>query len=457
MKDLTRGSVGGHVLQLASFIALTTTFQTLYFLADLYFVGTLGKEAVAGVSLSGNLAFFVLALTQSLGVGATSLIAQALGRKEREQAELVFNQAFVLSTLTGLGFGVAAFAGRAAYCHWLAADAVTAARGAEYLAWFVPALALQFPLVALGAALRGMGDMKVPTAIQVATVLLNIALAPTLIFGWVSGRPLGVAGAALASLLAIAAGGIAFVAYFRREASPFRFRSRDWVPRPRLWGDMLRIGLPAGGEFALISVYMVLVYDITRHFGTPAQAGFGIGVRVMQAMFLPAVAIAFAAAPVAGQNYGARLGERVRESFRAAAGMSVVVMLVFTVLCHVAPAAMVRLFSRDEAVVAFGSEYLQIVSWNFIASGLVLVTSSMFQGMGNTLPALASSALRLLLFALPAYTLSHRPGFEMRHAWYLSVASVAVQVCLNLWLLRLEFDRKLALAVSASPPAIHPA
>jgi putative MATE family efflux protein len=452
MKDLTRGPVGGHVLQLASFIALTTTFQTLYFLADLYFVGTLGKEAVAGVSLSGNLAFLVLALTQALGVGATSLIAQALGRREREQAELVFNQALALSTLTGLGFGLAAFAGRAAYCRWLAADAVTAARGVEYLTWFVPALALQFPLVALGAALRGMGDMKIPTAIQVATVLLNIVLAPTLIFGWVSGRPLGVAGAALASLFAIAAGGVAFVAYFRREQSPFRFRTRDWAPKPRLWGDMLRIGLPAGGEFALISVYMVLVYDITRHFGTPAQAGFGIGVRLMQALFLPAVAIAFATAPVAGQNYGARLGARVRESFRAAAGMSVAVMLVFTVLCHVAPAAMVGCFSQDTAVVAFGSEYLRIVSWNFIASGLVLVTSSMFQGMGNTLPALASSALRLLLFAVPAYTLSHRPGFEMRHVWYLSVASVALQLCLNLWLLRLEFDRKLAFALPSSQP-----
>ncbi len=458
MKDLTRGSVGGHVLQLASFIALTTTFQTLYFLADLYFVGRLGKEAVAGVSLSGNLAFVVLALTQALGVGATSLIAQALGRKDREQGELVFNQALVLASLTGLAFGLAAFAGRAGYCRWLAADAVTAARGTEYLAWFVPALALQFPLVALGAALRGMGDMKIPTAIQVATVLLNIALAPTLIFGWLSGRPLGVAGAALASLIAIAAGTVAFVAYFRRDQSPFRFRTRDWIPRPRLWGDMLRIGLPAGGEFALLSVYMVLVYDITRHFGTPAQAGFGIGVRLMQALFLPAVAIAFATAPVAGQNFGARLGERVRASFRTAAGMSVAVMLVFTGLCQLASAAMVRVFSPDPAVVAFGSEYLRIVSFNFVASGLVLVTSSVFQGMGHTLPALGSSALRLLLFALPAYALSHRPGFAMRYVWYLSVASVAVQVCLNLWLLHREFDAKLAFAaVAQPPPAVAPA
>jgi putative MATE family efflux protein len=286
-------------------------------------------------------------------------------------------------------------------------------------------------------------------------VLLNIVLAPVLIFGWVSGRPLGVAGAALASLVAIAAGGVAFVAYFRREASPFRFRARDWVPEPRLWADMLKIGLPAGAEFALISVYMVLVYDITRHFGTPAQAGFGIGVRLMQALFLPAVAIAFATAPVAGQNFGARHGERVREAFRAAASMSVAVMLVFTVLCHLAPAAMVRFFSADEAVVAFGSEYLRIVSWNFVASGLVLVTSSMFQGMGHTLPTLVSSALRLVVFALPAYTLSHRPGFEMRHVWYLSVASVVVQLCLNFWLLRREFDRKLSFpALPEAPQAV---
>ena len=240
-------------------------------------------------------------------------MAQALGRKERAHAELVFNQALVLSTLTGVAFGAIAFAGRSAYCGALAADRATAAKGVSYLGWFVPALTLQFLLVALGAALRGMGDVKIPTLIQVATVLLNIVLAPTLIFGWLSGRPLGVAGAALASFLAILAGCVAFVAYFRRADSPFRFRPPDWRPRPRLWGQILKIGVPAGGEFALLSFYMILVYDITRRFGASAQAGFGIGARVMQALFLPAIAIAFATAPVVGQNFGARLGSRVRE------------------------------------------------------------------------------------------------------------------------------------------------
>jgi len=91
-------------------LAMSTTFQTLYFLADLYFVGRLGKEAVAGVSLAGNLMFIVLALTQSMSVGATSLISQSFGRKDRAQAQLVFNQAMVLSNLTGIVFGLLFFA-----------------------------------------------------------------------------------------------------------------------------------------------------------------------------------------------------------------------------------------------------------------------------------------------------------------------------------------------------------
>ena len=113
MKDLTKGSVGGHILQLSLFIAMSTTFQTLYFLADLYFVGKLGKEAIAGVALGGNLMMLVLALTQSLGVGATALIAQAMGRQDRPRAERLFNQALVLSNLVGLTFGLAVFALRA--------------------------------------------------------------------------------------------------------------------------------------------------------------------------------------------------------------------------------------------------------------------------------------------------------------------------------------------------------
>jgi Na+-driven multidrug efflux pump len=133
--------------------------------------------------------------------------------------------------------------------------------------------------------------------------------------------------------------------------------------------------------------------------------------------------------------------------------MSAVIMLALTALCHIAPAGLVQFFNRDPAVIAVGSEYLRIISWNFLASGVVFVSSSVFQGMGNTLPALGSSSLRLLLFAFPAYALSQQPGFQVRQLWYLSVASVTAQLCLNLWLLHREFARKLSFAPEFSPLA----
>lgn len=450
MRDLTQGPVRQHILSFASLIALTTFFQTLYFLADLYFVGRLGPEAIAGVALAGNLMFIVLALTQALGAGATSLVSQALGRRDRARAELLFNQALVLASIVGAMYGVVMFGLRVAYSNWLAADASTAARSTEYLSWFVVAMTLQFPLVAMAAALRGIGDLKIPTMIQIGTVVVNIALAPLLIFGVGPVPGLGVGGAAVASVLAIALGGAAIVAYLQRPSSPMRIRPGEWRPRPALWGAMLKVGLPAGGEFMLIGLYAVIVYAIIQKFGAEAQAGFGIGVRVMQSLFLPAVAIGFATAPVAGQNYGARLGDRVRATFRAAATMSVLVMVVMTVVCQIAPTALVGLFSDNAAAVAFGGEYLRIISWTFVLSGLVFVSSSMFQGLGHTLPPLVSSTLRVLLFAIPARIVSSHAGFQMRHVWYLSVASVAIQAALTLWLLRREIARRLPAPSSAA-------
>jgi putative MATE family efflux protein len=439
MQDLTKGSIVGHLLQFASFIALTTFFQTLYFLVDLYFVGTLGREAIAGVALAGNIFIFVLALTQTLGVGATALVSHAIGAKDRVRADTVFNQAFVMSSVVGVAFGVTAFSLRGVFARAFAADAATADQAIRYLTWFVPAMTLQFGLVALGASLRGIGDMKMPTLIQVCTVVANIVLAPVLTVGWLTGHAFGVTGAALASLIAILIGGVAFVLYFRRPASTVRFHPSSWRPDFTLWRQMLGIGLPAGGEFALMGVYMGLVYHVIQIFGSAAQAGFGIGVRLMQSLFLPAVAIGFAAAPVVGQNFGAREAARVRQTFRTAVALVVAVMAVMTLICRFAPAALVRVFSHDEAVVAFGSEYLSIVSWNFVATGIIFVGSSTMQGLGNTRPALLASLLRLILFALPVFWLAHLPTFSMRHVWYLSLGSVFAHMTLLLWLVQRQF------------------
>src|SRR5437764_12031414 len=123
MQDLTTGSIARNVAKMTGFMLVSMVFQTLYFLVDLYFVGRLGRDAVAAVSVSGNLTMIVLALSQMVGVGTTTLVAQATGRKDRERALLAFNQSQVLSLSVGALCLVVMFAVRGLYTRGLAADA----------------------------------------------------------------------------------------------------------------------------------------------------------------------------------------------------------------------------------------------------------------------------------------------------------------------------------------------
>jgi len=130
------------------------------------------------------------------------------------------------------------------------------------------------------------------------------------------------------------------------------------------------------------------------------------------------------------------------------------VMTVMALLCHIAPAAMIRLFSSDPEVVAVGDEFLRIASWNFIASGVIFVSGSMFQAMGNAMPSLIASFVRLLLVAVPAFLPSRLPGFQLWWIWYLSVAAIALQMGLVLLLLRSEFRKRLNFAASPAPAQV---
>jgi putative MATE family efflux protein len=456
VNDLTTGSLARHLFATAGFMLFTMVFQTLYFLADLYWMGRLGKEAVAAVAVAGNLTFIVLALTQMLGVGTTTLVSHAVGRKDPDGARRVFNQSQSLSIVAGAGFLVVGLALTPAYAAAFSADAATAALVREFLWWFVPAMALQFAMVGIGAALRGIGDFKPGMIVGTVTVVLNMLLAPVLIFGWGTGIAFGVAGAALSSLIAIVVGLVWLLRYAERPGSVLQPRLSEMTPDMATWKHLLGIGLPAGVEFALIAVYMAVVYVVSQPFGSAAQAGFGIGQRVGQAGFMPIVALGFAVAPVAGQNFGARRPDRVRATFRIAASLALGGMAIFVAICQLVPAQLVGVFSSESAVVGVGEQYLRIVSWSYVAAGVVFVTASMFQAMGNTKPSLVASFVRVVVVAIPAFLLSRTPGFQLAWVWYLTIVSVTVQMALSLWLLNREFRVRLVDAPPGPAPPLTP-
>jgi Na+-driven multidrug efflux pump len=134
----------------------------------------------------------------------------------------------------------------------------------------------------------------------------------------------------------------------------------------------------------------------------------------------------------------------VRETFKRAVMMGASVSTIITLTFIFADEALIRFFSSDPDVIAVGSQYLRIIAWGTIPSGIIFVNGSMFQAMGNTIPPLIASFVRILLVAIPAILLSRAAGFELRWIWYLSVGATLLQLAMNLFLLRREFQVRLA-------------
>jgi putative MATE family efflux protein len=298
-------------------------------------------------------------------------------------------------------------------------------------------------MLVMASALRGTGIVRPTMIVQTVTVIINILLAPVLIAGWGTGRALGVAGAGLASSMAVVIGVVMMWIYFRRYEHYVAIDSALWRPRMAQWKRILNVGLPAGGEFAILFVNMAVIYYALRNFGAPAQAGFGIGSRLLGVIQMPVISMAFAAGAIAGQNFGAGNSERVRETFRSALLLGIAAMIVFTMVAQWKPEWLLGGFTDDSDTIATGALFLRMVSLNLVAQGVVFVCSSMFQGLGNTRPVLLSSGFRLITYALPLIFLSGRSGFRIEHVWYLSIATTTLQALLSWWLLRRELGKRL--------------
>jgi MATE family, multidrug efflux pump len=453
MKNLSVGSIPGHVAAMSIQMFVGMVVQVAYFVTDLKFVSMLGNKVAAGFSVAGNLWFFVLALTQILNVGTAAMVSHAVGAQQHERANLVFNQSLMMSVFMGIFVLLLLYSVANPYMHLEAADAVVAQAGIDYLVGVTPGLGIQFLMIAMFATLRGTGIVKPTMIIQFITVGLNILFAAVLTIGWLTGKPYGAFGAGLATTLATIVGVIISAYYFHRHEKYVSFHREQIKPNAEVMKRLIFIGLPIGLEFMFMSLVMIVMYWVIRDFGANAQAGLAEGQGALRFIMLPAMAVAFAAAPIAGQNFGARKPERVRETFNWTVGMSIGIMLVLTIFCQFGSHLLMHIFTYEDEVVAVGATMLMITSWNFAANGIIFSCSSMFQGLGNTWPTIGSSIIRVFVFIAPALWLSRQPHFELVHVWYLSVCSMFLQALVSFTLLRREFRKKLTNLAPIPQPA----
>lgn len=443
MKDLTQGSIPKHLVSMALPIAVGLIVQTMYFLVDLYFVGQLGGQAIAAVSSAGSLFFFIMALTQVLNIGCSTLVSHAVGRKNKDEANQIFNQSFRLALTATVVLSLCGYLIGKTYFQFLAADDKTTELAVSYFYWFIPSLTLQFVITVYSAALRGTGIVKPVMSRLMIGVILNIVLSPILIAGWGVGIEMGVAGAGLASSLSTLLTLVLLISYFSRKESYLELSFAKYKSDNQIAKKLLKIGLPAGGEFLMTFFYMSIIYWALSSFSANAQAGFGLGVRLMQSLFLPVMAIAFAAPAIAGQNFAAGNSLRVKQTYHYTAVLTCSLMAILMFICLIAPEVFIVGFTSEPEVILVATTFLSFIGLNFVPAGYVMTASGMFQALGNTLPALLSTASRLTLFALPVFYLASRNGFEIEHIWYCSVATVFIQAGISYFLLNREFSKRL--------------
>jgi putative MATE family efflux protein len=443
MNDLTKGSILRHILTIAAFITLSMLFQAAYFLVDVYFVSALGPAALAGVSAGGAAMYLAMAGGQMVSVGALSLMGRAAGAKDQATLESVFSQglsmslaASIIAGILGYGLGYQALAA-------VTADEATRTAAWSYLSAYLPCLIISFPMSALGAGLRSVGIVGAPTTIQVASVALNAILAPVLIAGWGTGYPMGPFGAGLASTISALFASITAVILFGRMQSALTIEPARLRPNFHLWGQLLAIGVPAAGEFMILFVILAGSQAMIRQFGSDAQAGFGLGSRVMQAIIMPAMAIAFSLTPIVAQNLGAQRPDRVRRAVYLGLVLQTSLMLVLLFVCRLAPEQVLKVFNDNPAVVAVGVGYLTLMALNFPASGLVFTASGLFQALGSTRLGLFGSLTRVVTYMVPGFWIASQPRATIEDIWHLSNASVIIQALVVMMLLRRELRIKL--------------
>jgi len=437
--NLTTGSIFWQLLKLTTPIMFGMLMFTLYLMTDLWFVGRLGPDAITALSISSNVFFVHLGLSFIIGTGAMSLIAQGIGAKNISLASMVFKQSLLLCLIIGTIVAVIGCLLAHPYIQFFGGSGMALKWGVEYFKIYSFSLLFLLLLHVFSACYRGMGDTKTSMYILLQSLILNIVLDPILIFGLAGFPELGVKGAALASLISQIYGVLIYVylVFIRKQHIHLK---RPWSLNFDIIKKSLKIGLPSGLAYFLLTVNLLITYRIIGPYGIPAIASFGIGFRIIQAIYLPTVAISEAIAAMVGQNYGANNPDRVIKTFWIGWRISSVIMLVGTLICWISPEFLIHIFTKDPEVTRFGVIYLKISSLANIVVGTILIVSAVFQGIGKTYPSLVGALLDNILFISIIFTLPVYFEWGIASLWWIKLGTAVMEMSLCLIWLRSHFN-----------------
>ncbi len=376
---------------------LAMAVMASYNIVDTYFVGRLGGEAIAALSVSFPVQMLLGALGIGTGVGAGSLISRSLGAKKPEVAAMAAGQVMLLALAFGLGaFLLGRFYLRELLLFFGATPEILPYT-MEYMSIIAQGAVMLFMIMMLNHIVRAEGNALLPMWVMISSSLINIALDPIFIF--VLG--LGIRGAAIATVLAKIIGVAALLWYYISGRSSLDIKLRHLIPNGRIILDIYRVGLPALLMQISANISIILANRILGGFGYIPIAVMGLMVRFQMFAFMPVIGIAQGLLPIIGYNFGAKKYPRIREAMFKGAGAGTLLMTLAGALLFLFPAFFLGFFSTDAELLDMGVYAVRIMVLMYPLLGAQITSVIFFQAIGRGTKSLLLSLLRQFLLYIP--------------------------------------------------------
>lgn len=413
-------SITKALLKLSIPIVLANVLQSAYQLTDTFWVGRLGAEEVAAVSLCYPIIFVLLSLGMGFSIAGTVLVSQYSGKNNQYMIDYLAGQTFLVMTLISIFFSIVGYYSSGIIIESMGVSGYVASEATEYLQISFIGLFFMYAYLTFQNILRGVGNTRTPFIIVLITVVLNFFLDPLFIMGWGPVPAMGVGGAAIATVLTQAIAAIVGIFFLMNSRHGITLKLSYLKPNWHQIKRIIRLGTPASAEQSTRGLSMTMMTFLVAGFGTDATAIFGIGIRILSFVIIPALGFSQATSTLVGQSIGSGQRRHAHAITVQANWMIMAALTLAGVVLYLCAVPVLKLFVPDAAnVIEGGNQFIKIIALTFGFIGLQQVVSGAFRGGGNTTLAMLLAIVTLWMVRFPlAYLLAYHTPLHVDGIWW---------------------------------------
>lgn len=425
-------------------IMISMFVQALYNIVDSIFVARINENALTAVSLAYPVQSLMISIAVGTGVGTNALLSRSLGEKDFDKANRVATNSIFLGVLSFLTFMTIGLLFSRTYFVSQTTDAEIVGYGVTYLSIVCIGSIGKFMQIVFERLLQATGKTVYSMIAQATGALLNIILDPILIFGYFGMPKMGVAGAAIATVIGQTVSAVLAIIFNLRVNKELDLSLTGFRLDAGIIKGIYAVGVPSIVMRSVSSVTTYGLNNIVLKFSSTAAAVLGVYYKLQSFVFMPVFGLNNGMVPIIAYNYGARKRGRVLETIRLSITYAIVIMVVGLTVLQVFPGKLLGLFNASEDMLSIGIPALRIISLSYIFAGICVVASSVYQAFGNGVLSLISSVVRQLAVLLPAAYWLSLFGHVNLVWWAYPIAEIAA-ILLNIVFLKKIYEKTMAL------------